>query len=246
MIELLDSDFIPDEDDINDGPYDAPSTIPYYVPNSMEELPFVRCTTCGKEISDVSSKVADLIRKYEQEYYRLTGQKMDRTNVEKARKKALDEVIPQTLLPRYCCRREVLEHMNVREQPRYNKRYIEDLKHDTDELIGNIAKQKVEKFSYNPYTLRRGDYLPNDEPENEGEVIPALIKDLTPSKAKAHETKFPESLSPDMPERDASFQEEIIDIHKDVPKGMKVAGFAKTGVKGYESPIITGRGILAR
>lgn len=250
MFELTDEDFIPDKDELDNGPYDAPSTIPYPIPNAMEELPFIRCSSCGKDISNVSLKVSDRIRELEREYYHFTGAKMDRTNFEAARKKALTEIAPIAQFPRYCCRLNILEQEILREQPTYNKRYIEGIKlpdpqsgnipiggKDFDEQVGNVAIEKIDKFPYNPYTLHRSDYMPNDLVETEGERLPPAIKSVELSKI---------DLFPPMPEIDPTFKQEIKDIHKGVSQTMFVSGIVKTGVKGYESPLVTGRTILAR
>jgi hypothetical protein len=257
MIELEDEYF---ENMMSPGNYDeVPDEIEYRMPNQYELLPFVRCPGCGGVINKQSIIARQMLDKAQAERFDLSnrGMSVEEYNI------AVNDVIKSSGLTKSCCTMNIIEQMIIPKRPTYIERYIQG----EGEKTGNVKIVRINenlRKSYNPYSfeireLTSGIDIPPEsdtdtdvdtdetsDGDTEDLSESSMAEDIIPKKRVLGPYKVKEALNkdiyPSMPEIDETFQEESYfkKSSKIQSRGMVVAGFLRTGVPGYESPLIKG------
>jgi hypothetical protein len=163
----------------------------------------------------------------------------------------------------------IIEQMIIPKRPTYIERYIQG----EGEKVGNVKIVRVgesEVKPYNPYSFDirelvtgnvvapESDVESSDESEGTSDVDSddfsesSVAGENIPKKSLAGPYKIKEPLNrdiyPSMPEIDSTFEEEPYFKQSSILKSqnMFVAGFLRTGIPGYESPLIKGTFIGTR
>ncbi len=231
------------------------------VVKEIDILPFIRCPEagCGRLIGQYTDIIQKLIDDEHKKEINKSGRRMTVSEYNKVITSILEKADMQMgRKMRRCCRIHALEPMKVpitqEEDNGIHETRIRRYIPGSGSVMGNVKVVRLEPKPFDPYTFESSQLDDDLDISEEEKFSESSSEDLMPSTNITMLSKITrniegfEDLFPHMPAIDDSFVEELFSIEMKSTKGPTpiLYGYARTGIKGLEVPIVKSTSILAR